>query len=119
MPSGRSREHRSEERARSGSRPESRGEGSRDAGRGSIAGRNERGADRGRNRAGRYRVSILRTTPSATVGPYLAIGLAWEDGPYAVDPVPPEGVGVRGPLFEENGEPVLDGMVETWQADPD
>ena len=25
----------------------------------------------------------LGTTPSATVGPYLAIGLSWPDGPWA------------------------------------
>ena len=36
------------------------------------------------------------TTPSATVGPYLSIGLAWEDGPYAVDPAAPGAIWLRG-----------------------
>ena len=40
-------------------------------------------------------------TPSQTAGPYLAIGLPWLDGPFAV------------------AEPVHDALVETWQADPD
>jgi protocatechuate 3,4-dioxygenase alpha subunit len=64
-------------------------------------------------------VSILRTTPSATVGPYLSIGLAWEDGPYVVGPDHPDAIWIRGTLFDGDGERVLDGMVETWQADPD
>ena len=64
-------------------------------------------------------MSTLRTTPSATVGPYLAIGLAWEDGPYAVHPDHPEAIWIRGTVLDGNGAPVTDALVETWQADPD
>jgi protocatechuate 3,4-dioxygenase, alpha subunit len=61
----------------------------------------------------------LRTTPSATVGPYLSIGLAWEDGPQVVSPDTPGAVWLRGTVVDGNGEPVTDALVETWQADPD
>jgi len=61
----------------------------------------------------------LRTTPSATVGPYLSIGLSWDDGPYAVAPGTPGAVWLRGAVHDGAGEPIGDALVETWQADPD
>jgi protocatechuate 3,4-dioxygenase, alpha subunit len=64
-------------------------------------------------------MSRLPTTPSSTVGPYLAIGLAWDDGPFAVAPGTPGACWIRGVVLDGNGEPVLDALVETWQADPD
>jgi protocatechuate 3,4-dioxygenase alpha subunit len=59
------------------------------------------------------------TTPSQTVGPYLAIGLTWEDGPYVVPQGTPGAFWIRGRLLDGDGSPVPDGMVETWQCDPD
>jgi protocatechuate 3,4-dioxygenase alpha subunit len=60
----------------------------------------------------------LSTTPSQTVGPFLAIELPYGDGPYVV----PEGtlgaVWLRGRLLDGAGDPVPDGLVESWQADP-
>jgi protocatechuate 3,4-dioxygenase alpha subunit len=53
-------------------------------------------------------------TPSQTVGPYLAIGLLWEQGPVA----DPDGVWVSGRVLDGAGEPIVDALVETWQADP-
>jgi protocatechuate 3,4-dioxygenase alpha subunit len=61
----------------------------------------------------------LGTTPSATVGPYLAIGLSWEDGPSAVAEGTPGAIWLRGRLTDGNGDVVPDGLVETWQADPE
>jgi protocatechuate 3,4-dioxygenase alpha subunit len=61
----------------------------------------------------------LRTTPSATVGPYLAIGLRWPDGPHVVDPSTPGAIWIRGTVLDGAGEAVTDALVETWQADPD
>ena len=59
------------------------------------------------------------TTPSQTVGPYLGIGLPWTDG----NDVVPEGtqgrIRIYGRLFDGAGEIIPDGMIETWQADPD
>lgn len=58
-------------------------------------------------------------TPSQTVGPYLAIALPWPDGPFVVAPGADGAISVRGLLLDGAGEPVPDGMVETWQAGPD
>jgi protocatechuate 3,4-dioxygenase alpha subunit len=61
----------------------------------------------------------LGTTPSATVGPYLAIGLTWADGVWAAADGTPGGCWVRGRVLDGAGDVVTDAMVETWQADPD
>jgi protocatechuate 3,4-dioxygenase alpha subunit len=53
-------------------------------------------------------------TPSQTVGPYLALGLPWEDGPIA----DPDGVRISGLVLDGAGEPIADALVETWQHDP-
>lgn len=60
----------------------------------------------------------LGLTASQTVGPYLAIGLTWEDGSDVVPPGTPGAIVIEGVLTDGAGEPVPDGMVETWQADP-
>ncbi|WP_067965011.1 protocatechuate 3,4-dioxygenase subunit alpha [Nocardiopsis trehalosi] len=59
------------------------------------------------------------TTPSQTVGPYLHIGLPWPDGPFALAEGAPGGIWLRGVLYDGAGAPVPDGLIETWQADPD
>ena len=61
----------------------------------------------------------LGITPSQTVGPYLHIGLPWPDGPYVVPEGTPGAIWIRGRVFDGDGEPVGDGLVETWQADPE
>jgi protocatechuate 3,4-dioxygenase alpha subunit len=61
----------------------------------------------------------LGPTPSATVGPYLAIGLTWPDGIWAAAEGIEGGVWLRGRVFDGAGDVVPDAMVETWQADPD
>jgi protocatechuate 3,4-dioxygenase alpha subunit len=59
------------------------------------------------------------TTPSQTVGPYLAIGLPFKDGAHVV----PEGtqgrIRIYGHVFDGAGDPISDALIETWQADPD
>jgi protocatechuate 3,4-dioxygenase alpha subunit len=62
---------------------------------------------------------IFTTTPSQTVGPYFAIGLPWPDGPYAVPAATPAAVRISGTVFDGDGEPVPDHMIETWQAAPE
>jgi len=64
-------------------------------------------------------VSRLPTTPSQTVGPFWAIGLSWADGPHVVPPGTEGAIWVRGTLSDGAGDPVVDGLIETWQADPD
>lgn len=60
----------------------------------------------------------MPSTPSQTAGPYLAIGMRWEDGPYAAAPDTPGAFWLRGRLLDGKGDAVGDGMIETWQADP-
>jgi protocatechuate 3,4-dioxygenase, alpha subunit len=58
-------------------------------------------------------------TPSQTVGPFLAIGLPWPDGPEVVPLGTPGAITIAGRVTDGAGEPVPDALVETWQADPD
>jgi len=53
-------------------------------------------------------------TPSQTVGPYLGIGLPWDDGPVA----DPDGVRIEGVVYDGAGEPVPDALVEVWCPEP-
>jgi protocatechuate 3,4-dioxygenase alpha subunit len=57
-------------------------------------------------------------TPSQTVGPFFAIGLPWEDGPFVVPEGTPGAVRLHGVVRDGAGETVPDALVETWQADP-
>jgi protocatechuate 3,4-dioxygenase, alpha subunit len=56
----------------------------------------------------------MRATPSQTVGPFLAIGLTWADGPVA----DPDGVRISGRVLDGAGQAIGDALVETWQPDP-
>ena len=58
-------------------------------------------------------------TPSQTVGPFLAIGLPWSDGPFVVPPDTPGSIVIEGRVLDGAGQPVPDALVETWQADPE
>ena len=58
-------------------------------------------------------------TPSQTVGPFLASGLPWPDGPFVVPEGTPGAIEITGLLLDGAGTPVPDGLIETWQADPD
>jgi protocatechuate 3,4-dioxygenase, alpha subunit len=60
---------------------------------------------------------MLYATPWQTVGPYLSIGLTW----LKTDNLTGAGVEgqrmtIEGTLVDGNGEPVTDGVIETWQA---
>ena len=59
---------------------------------------------------------MSESTPSQTVGPFLAIVLPWPDGASVVNE---GGVLITGRLLDGAAEPVPDGLIETWQADPD
>ena len=61
----------------------------------------------------------LPITPSQTVGPFLAIGLPWPDGPFVVPEGTPGAITITGRVLDGAGEPVPDALVETWQADAD
>jgi protocatechuate 3,4-dioxygenase alpha subunit len=59
----------------------------------------------------------MNATPSQTVGPYLAIGLPWADGPTA-EVEGHEAVRISGQVFDGAGVPVPDALIETWQPEP-
>ena len=61
----------------------------------------------------------LPLTPSQTVGPFLAIGLPWPDGPFVVPEGTPGAITITGRVLDGAGEPVPDALIETWQAAPD
>jgi len=56
-------------------------------------------------------------TPSQTVGPFLALGLPWPDGPFVVPEGTPGAITITGRVYDAAGDPVPDALVETWQAD--
>jgi protocatechuate 3,4-dioxygenase, alpha subunit len=59
----------------------------------------------------------LPETPSQTVGPFFAIGLSWERG-HLVVPIGTEGaVVLAGQIYDGEGTPMPDALVETWQVD--
>lgn len=58
-------------------------------------------------------------TPSQTVGPFLALGLPWDDGPLAVPRDTPGAIMISGVVYDGDGAIVPDALIETWQADPD
>lgn len=62
---------------------------------------------------------VLGSTPSQTVGPFVAIGLEWADGPDVVPAGTPGAVTLTGRVVDGAGAPVTDAMIEIWQADPD
>lgn len=64
-------------------------------------------------------MSELPVTPSQTVGPFFAIGLPWDDGPYVVAEGTPGAITITGRVTDGAGEPVPDALVETWQAGPE
>jgi protocatechuate 3,4-dioxygenase, alpha subunit len=55
--------------------------------------------------------------PSQTSGPFLSIGLLdGYLGSSLVSEDDPRAIRIRGRLLDGNGDPVLDGLVEIWQA---
>jgi protocatechuate 3,4-dioxygenase alpha subunit len=71
----------------------------------------------------------LRQTPSQTVGPYFAYGLAPEQYGYnqnlssiassemAEGDIEGQRIRVEGRVFDGKGEPISDALIEVWQAD--
>jgi protocatechuate 3,4-dioxygenase alpha subunit len=64
-------------------------------------------------------MSEYALTPSQTVGPYLSLGLTWPQGHLVVPEDTPGAITLTGVVYDGAGAVVPDGLVETWQADPD
>jgi protocatechuate 3,4-dioxygenase alpha subunit len=58
-------------------------------------------------------------TPSQTVGPFFEVALLDVIGPEVVPSETPGAIRIHGQLLDGAGEPVPDGMIEIWGADPD
>lgn len=61
--------------------------------------------------------TVRGRTPSQTIGPFFGFALPSETGPLVVDAAAPGALWLRGRVLDGAGEPVPDGLVETWQAD--
>jgi protocatechuate 3,4-dioxygenase alpha subunit len=60
----------------------------------------------------------LVLTGSQTIGPFFKYGLAWEKGEQAFPPgAPGETIEISGLLTDGAGAPIVDAMIEFWQAD--
>jgi protocatechuate 3,4-dioxygenase alpha subunit len=55
-------------------------------------------------------------TPSQTIGPFFHAALLDEDRSELVSPDHPEAIMIEGAVYDGEGEPVSDAMVEIWQA---
>jgi protocatechuate 3,4-dioxygenase, alpha subunit len=58
------------------------------------------------------------TTPSQTVGPFFGIGLPFDTGPFAVAADDPGAIRITGTVYDGEGQPVPDALIETWQTQP-
>ncbi|GAA0955219.1 protocatechuate 3,4-dioxygenase subunit alpha [Kribbella koreensis] len=58
-------------------------------------------------------------TPWQTVGPFFHDALAYAAGPQVAGPSVPGRIRLAGTVFDGGGEPILDALVELWQADQD
>lgn len=56
-------------------------------------------------------------TPSQTVGPFFSIGLTWDGGGLVVPADAPGAIRIAGTVYDGEGRPVPDSLIETWQAD--
>ncbi len=55
-------------------------------------------------------------TPSQTIGPFFHFSLPYEEGEHLVSPEDPDAVRIVGTIYDGEGAPVTDAMVEIWQA---
>ena len=59
----------------------------------------------------------LTPTPGQTVGPFFGFALPFADGQHLVPPGSPGSVRLHGTVYDGQGQPIPDAMLELWQAD--
>lgn len=57
----------------------------------------------------------MNETPSQTIGPFFRFGLDWMDASGLAPAGSPDAVEVRGVVYDGDGTPVPDAMLELWQ----
>jgi len=60
---------------------------------------------------------MANPTPSQTVGPFFARELLWSDGGKVLFPGHGDRITLTGHVFDGDGAPIFDALLETWQAD--
>ena len=58
----------------------------------------------------------LTPTPGQTVGPFYGYALPFDGGENLVDRTHPQAVRLHGVVYDGNGDPVPDSLLEIWQA---
>lgn len=58
-------------------------------------------------------------TPSQTVGPFFGYALPYEGGPEVAQPWQDGAIRLHGTVFDGDGVPVPDAIIEVWGADAD
>lgn len=56
-------------------------------------------------------------TPSQTIGPFYGFALSYDQGPELVPGHHPNAIRLHGTVTDGAGEPVIDALLEIWQAD--
>jgi protocatechuate 3,4-dioxygenase alpha subunit len=56
------------------------------------------------------------STPSQTVGPFFSYALPYEGGERLVSPDDPDAIRIAGTVYDGDGQPVDDALIELWQA---
>ena len=55
-------------------------------------------------------------TPAQTIGPFFSIALAWPGGNVLINGDDNAAMRIRGRVFDGDGLPVTDALIEIWQA---
>jgi protocatechuate 3,4-dioxygenase, alpha subunit len=58
----------------------------------------------------------MGSTPSQTVGPFFDYALPYDGGERLVSPGDPDAIRIVGRVFDGEGAPIDDALVEIWQA---
>ena len=61
----------------------------------------------------------LVPTPGQTIGPFYGYALPYEKGHELVNQASPDSVRLHGVVYDGDGTPIPDSMLEIWQADQD
>ena len=60
---------------------------------------------------------LSKQTPSQTIGPFYGYALPYAGGPQLVPGHHPRAIRFHGTVTDGDGEPILDALLEIWQAD--